>query len=250
MPRALSNILHQLIQTECFLLTNSWSRIPLVSWCKAKKLDHDLSYQQCGKQTLRLGSLSAALGVSMKAQRCVWIYSMIFYEMIFFWQGKWLNNTIKIENTLPFPFLPAVEYFKCSMVSDSTNCWTRYGKAGRAGNHKKEVACHIRNELEVSAVLIENRKGESSKQNITREGKKERQEKEFSKQKQNFWKARFWICGHTKEKAEQIYGLIDLWNKLKPCWGFYACKRGSQVRTVARNPSCPRKLASDLRWES
>lgn len=51
--------------------------------------------------------------------------------------------------------------------TDSRNCLTGYSKAGGSDNHEKEVACHIKNELEMSVVLIDNRKRESSKKNIT-----------------------------------------------------------------------------------
>lgn len=41
------------------------------------------------------------------------------------------------------------------ILTGSRKCLTRYGKAGGADNHKKEVACHIKNELQLSVVLID-----------------------------------------------------------------------------------------------
>lgn len=43
----------------------------------------------------------------------------------------------------------------CDGFTDSRKSLTCYGKAGGAGNHKKEVACHIKSELELSGVLID-----------------------------------------------------------------------------------------------
>lgn len=39
--------------------------------------------------------------------------------------------------------------------TDSRKGLSRSGKAGGAGSHKKEVACHIKSELELSGVLID-----------------------------------------------------------------------------------------------
>lgn len=39
--------------------------------------------------------------------------------------------------------------------TDSRKSLTCNGKAGGAGDHKKEVACHIKSELELSGVLID-----------------------------------------------------------------------------------------------
>lgn len=51
------------------------------------------------------------------------------------------------------------EVFKIqNSFTDSRNSLTCYGKAGGADNSEKEVACDIKNELELSVVLIDKQK--------------------------------------------------------------------------------------------
>lgn len=58
------------------------------------------------------------------------------------------------------------------------------GKAGGAGRHKKEVACHIKSELEPSGVLID--KQNKGKQQTKHYPEKRKKGKELSNKKQNF----------------------------------------------------------------
>lgn len=63
-----------------------------------------------------------------------------------------------MENTavdfISFYFFRRVFQIEWSFTG-SRNCLTCYGKGGGADNHKKEVACHIKKELELSEMLTD-----------------------------------------------------------------------------------------------
>lgn len=68
---------------------------------------------------------------------------------------------------------PSVEDFKYpDGFTDSRKSLSSCGKAGGAGSHKKEVACHIKSELELSGVLIDKQNEGKQQQNITRKREK------------------------------------------------------------------------------
>lgn len=64
--------------------------------------------------------------------------------------------------------------------TESRRSLSCYGRAGGAGSHKKEVACHMKSELELSGVLID--KYNKGKQQTKHYPEKKRK-KEFSSQK-------------------------------------------------------------------
>lgn len=67
------------------------------------------------------------------------------------------------------------EVFKIqNSFTDSRNSLTCYGKAGGADDHEKEVACDIKNERELSVVLIDKQKKKKKRKvaNKTLPGKK------------------------------------------------------------------------------
>lgn len=77
-----------------------------------------------------------------------------------------LNIIINIDNVvmslISFYFFHELFQVLCRFT-DSRNCLTGYSKAGGSDNREKEVACYIKNQLEMSVVIIDNRKKESSK---------------------------------------------------------------------------------------